>query len=150
MNVSEKKKSWNWVKKMVWSWFYGKIIQFEWCNFHLGGFHETFCGVELWILLSWFHEKFLKLFYSTCLEFDFTKKIVKSSYRTQCGNYENVLSSFFGKKLVKATHLLNKSLKSWFDGKTFGESKFFIFPQCHSAVWKFRKFSVKLIYSITF
>ena len=35
----------------------------------------------------------------------------------QCGNNENLLSRFFAKNFVKATHLLNKSLKSWFDGK---------------------------------
>ena len=31
-----------------------------------------------------------------------------------CRNYRNLLSHFFGKNFVKATHLL----KSWFDGKT--------------------------------
>ena len=29
------------------------------------------------------------------------------------------LSRYFGKKFVKTTHLLNKSLKNWFDGKKF-------------------------------
>ena len=43
---------------------------------------------------------------------------------------ENYSHAFFGKKFVKTTHLLNKLLKSWFDGKNFGESEFFIFPQC--------------------
>ena len=31
------------------------------------------------------------------------------------GNYENLLSHFFGKNFVKATFLLKKSLNSWFD-----------------------------------
>ena len=31
---------------------------------------------------------------------------------------------------MKTTYLLNRLLKSWFDGKKFGKSKFFIFPQC--------------------
>ena len=37
-----------------------------------------------------------------------------------------------GKNFVKPTHLLNKLLKSWLDGKKFWwECKFFfIFPQC--------------------
>ena len=59
-----------------------------------------------------------------------TRKCVSSNIfpccSTQCGNGGNLLSCFFGKNFVKATHFLNKSLKSWFDGKNFGESKFFI------------------------
>ena len=46
---------------------------------------------------------------------------------TQCGNYENLLSSFSGKNFVKATHLLNREivdLTKYF----FGESKFLVFP----------------------
>ena len=34
-----------------------------------------------------------------------------------CVAVRKTLSRFFGKNFVKATHLLNNSLKSWFDGK---------------------------------
>ena len=45
----------------------------------------------------------------------------------QCGNYGNLLSRFFGKNFVKATYLLNKSLKSWFDGKFLVRVNFWFF-----------------------
>ena len=65
------------------------------------------------------------------VNFNFTKYFNRKLLSTVCcGNYGNVLSRFFGKNFVKVTHLLNKSLKSWFAGKNFSESKFFIFPQC--------------------
>ena len=39
--------------------------------------------IKLWDWFqSLFHEKFVKLFYSICFEFDFTKNIVKSSCRS--------------------------------------------------------------------
>ena len=64
-----------------------------------------------------------------------------SYFFTQCGNYGNLLSRFFGKNFVEATHLLNKSLKSWYDGKNFGESKFFIFStMCFSNTLLSRNF----------
>ena len=44
--------------------------------------------------------------------------------------YRNMLSYFFDKKFVKATFLLKKILKSWFDEFILGDSKFFIFPHC--------------------
>ena len=50
-------------------------------------------------------------------------------HTVQCGNYENSLSHFFGKNFVKATHLLNtlnRSLKSWFDGKNFQKKTEFV------------------------
>ena len=34
---------------------------------------------------------------------------------SQCGNYRNLLSHFFGKNFLKLTFLLKKSLKSSFD-----------------------------------
>ena len=49
----------------------------------------------------------------------FLNKAFQFLLRTQCGNYGNLLSRFFNKNFVKATHLLNKSLKSWFDRKKF-------------------------------
>ena len=61
---------------------------------------------------------------------------------THCGNYGNLLSHFIGENFVKATVLLKKSLKSWFDEKNYGESKFFLFPHCVCVVrmiwvWQF-------------
>ena len=83
--------------------------------------------------------------------YQFDEKIVKfctqsvEIYDTQCGNYRNLLSHFFGKNFVKPTFLLKKLLKSWFDEIFFGESKFFILPHC---VLKSHlgKYSVKTIY----
>ena len=49
---------------------------------------------------------------------------------SQCGNCRNSLSHFFGKNFVKATFLLKKLVKRWFDEIFFGESKFFILPHC--------------------
>ena len=49
---------------------------------------------------------------------------------SHCGNYRNLFSHFFGKNFVKTTFLLMNLLNSWFDESFFGESKFFIFPQC--------------------
>ena len=34
---------------------------------------------------------------------------------SQCGNYRNLLSHFFGKNFLKLTFLLKKSPKSWFN-----------------------------------
>ena len=54
---------------------------------------------------------------------------------------------FVGKNFVKVTHLLNESLKSWFDGKKISESKCFVFSQCDSLLCDpTLKFFVKLIY----
>ena len=55
---------------------------------------------------------------------------------------EHLLSRFFGKNFVKATHLLKKSHKRWFDGKKFWweyESKSFHFSTlCTATEWKMR------------
>ena len=45
----------------------------------------------------------------------------------QCGNYGILVSHFFGKNFVKATVLLNKSLKSWFDEIFFQWDQIFHF-----------------------
>ena len=55
---------------------------------------------------------------------------------TQCGNYGNLLSRYFGKNFVKTTHLLNRVDLT---EKNFGQRKFFVFPQCATLVVKFRK-----------
>ena len=60
---------------------------------------------------------------------------------TQCGIYGNLLSRFFSKNLVKATHLLNKSLKNLFDGKKIGNDVRVNFS-CSHAEWKNEKFSI--------
>ena len=59
----------------------------------------------------------------------------------QCGKYGNLLSRFFGKNFVKAMHLLNKSLKSWFDGKNFQWEWIFYFSTDSTVTWKFTKFT---------
>ena len=67
-------------------------------------------------------------------------------WRAQCGNYGILVSHFFGKNFVKATVLLYKSLKSWFDKIFFWQD----------TVWKFANFSptnfcknsVKLTFSL--
>ena len=64
-----------------------------------------FCGDSL----SFFKKIFVKLTKEENF-FVFTQVFI-----TQCGNYGNLLSRFFGKNFVKAKHLLNKLLKSWFD-----------------------------------
>ena len=52
----------------------------------------------------------------------------------------------FGKNFVKATVLLNKLLKSWFDEIFFGEREFLLFPQCvvHYTVWKLWNFTATI------
>ena len=49
---------------------------------------------------------------------NFCKKIVGENLQistSRCGNYGNSLSRIFGKNFVKATVLLKRLLKSWFD-----------------------------------
>ena len=71
----------------------------------------------------------------------FTKFLQKKKQRkkmnnqiccTQCGDYGNFLSHFFGKTFVKATFLLKKLLNRWFD-------EFFLvrvnFSSFHSTLW---------------
>ena len=48
-----------------------------------------------------------------------TLDLVFCSFSTPCGNHGNLLSHFFFKNFVKATFLLKKSLKSWFDEMFF-------------------------------
>ena len=62
-------------------------------------------------------------------KFFFFKTLHSYSFRSL--TVWKLLSSFFGKNFVKATHYyLNKSLKRWFDGKKFWWEQIFIFPQC--------------------
>ena len=60
-----------------------------------------------------------------------------------CGNYGNSLSHFFDKNFVKATFLLNKLLKRWFD-------EFFLvrenFPFFHTVLCKLRNYSLMLFW----
>ena len=94
---------------------------------------------------------------------NFCDTIVSVKFRTlHCGNYRNLLSRFFDKNFVKATHLLNKILNSWFDGKNSGESifSFFhsVFRKLHSVqkyyktrsrfIRKNQHFSVKSTFSL--
>ena len=73
------------------------------------------------LLMSWFDETFFRweqIFHFFQTQFGY------------CGNLIGRLPRFLGQNFVKATHLLNKSillyvLKSWFDGKNFGESNFY-------------------------
>ena len=84
---------------------------------------------------KWFHEKKYKD------RFTERWRNCGNSLSQLWGNYGNLLSRFFGKNFVEATHLLNKSLKSWYDGKNFGESKFFIFStMCFSNTLLSRNF----------
>ena len=68
---------------------------------------------------------------------------------SQCRNYGNLLSFFFGKNFVKVMVLLTKLLNSWFYEFLFIESKFFIFPQSGRktricVVWNiFREITIK-------
>ena len=57
------------------------------------------CNYTILILLIW-------------RKFSFSERTVCSA---QCGNFRNSLSRIFGKKFVKATVLLKKLLKRWFD-----------------------------------
>ena len=76
-----------------------------------------------------FHEKFFQNFLSTLLVKWLHCFSTQHDTVWKLANYGNSLSRCFGKKFVKTTHLVNKSLKSWFDGKSFS-GRFIIFLQC--------------------
>ena len=70
-------------------------------NHDFGIFNDL---TEFWIVFTYLSNFFCKLSH------DFG-----NVDGTQCGNYGNLLSLFFGKNFVKVTFLLKKSLNSWFD-----------------------------------
>ena len=75
--------------------------------------------------------------------FQYTKIVYHSLTKSRANNLSTLIDKIWGKLLQLSNthchkvHMLaglrpanNKSLKSWFAGKNFSESKFFIFPQC--------------------
>ena len=65
---------------------------------------------------------------------NFCQKSVRVNYSTQCGNYRNLLSRFFGKKFVKATLI-------WRD-KNLVRVNFSFFHSVPAVVWKMLRFSL--------
>ena len=111
------------LKKLLKSWFHENFFQWE----RISRF-STLCSVEKWKIYSHWNffpsnQLFSDLF-SKCVAFTkFLPKKRESNFTwfRHCAvlKLRNFLSRFFGKNSVKARHLLNKSLKSLFDGKKF-------------------------------
>ena len=74
---------------------------------------------------------------------------INSLVTTQCGNYGNSLSCIFGKNFEKATVLLNKLLKSWFDEIIFWWERSSAFSTLCGILRRvdFTKYSVKVTFS---
>ena len=100
-------------------------------------------------ITNWFHEPFLfwwePLKWQSIFAF-FVLQNTQLFFVKSIQSQVNFTKTLFGEYFVKALHLLNKSLKSWFDRKKFWWQQIFNFSTVCTALWSLRKFCISVFF----